>query len=295
MNKTNPIGHYNDGNGIIPDNCVKISPSRLIDFLEETHTWFRELIMKEDGFTGNTGSCIGNIIHYAAECTANKEPVDDKAITDYIASLPVKLDQPDPTRNLDPSKVFDSYEAMLPLIIDYVTEYPPQATEGYLWKQMTPRVVLAGSFDARRKNPMSAKQIVIDYKTTADKLPPKKIEWKHKLQAWCYAYLLKQDEIEVDAIEIVYITRYHPGVVSAKTGKTGRDYQPTCTPLQVSFNQGNYDFIESIIKLAAETLEHFLDNPKTAYMLFRDYRLKNKDFNTFTKQYKLNADNYDDF
>ena len=292
--KTNPIGHYNDGKGIIPDNMIKISPSRLIDFLESTHTWFRELIMKEAGFTGNTGSCIGNIIHYTAECTANKEPVDDDTIVKYISELPVKLDQPDPTQNLDPSKVFSSYSEMLPLIIEYVEEHPPQATEGYLWKQMTPRVVLAGSFDARRKNPMSGKQIVIDYKSTADKLPPKKIEWKHKLQAWCYAYLLKQDGIDVDAIEIVYITRYHPGVVSAKTGKTGRNYQPTITSLQVSFDQNNYDFIESIIKLAAETLEYFVANPDTAYLLFKDYRLKGVNFDKYIKDLMSNGE-YDDF
>lgn len=289
------IGHYNDGKGIIPDNCIKISPSKIIDFLETTHTWFRELIMNEDGFTGNSGSCIGNIIHYGAECTAKKEPIVELDIAEYIGQLVPKLDQPDPRKNLDPSIVDSAYGDMLPLIVDYVETNMPESTEGYVWSKVTPRVVLAGSYDAIRKNPMSGKYIVIDYKSTAEKLPPKKIEFKHKLQGYCYAWALKKQKgIEVDAIEIVYVTRYHPGAVG-KTGKIGRDYQPTITPLQISFDQSNFEFIDQLIHLIAETMEHFLDNPKQAYMLFKDYRLKNKDFARFIKEYKLEAGDYDDF
>lgn len=299
-----PIGNYETGKGIIPDNMIKLSPSRFEDFFSRPHEWFRELMMNEAGFTGNSGSNIGNIIHCTAERHELNQELSNDEINEFIDNLEEVENEDQPWMNLNKDLIRSSYQAMQELIKDYVNQYPATAVEGYTWQQISPNVIVAGSYDRYRINPMTGNYIVTDYKTTGDKLPPKKMSYKHKLQLYMYAWSLRKDGIKIDGIEVVYITRYHTGSepkVSAKTGKLGkpgRDYPATITSIEYGFTDDNYQFIDDLINLAADTLEYFIDHPESAYMLFKDYRLKGKDFSNilynFSGSLKTN-DIRDDF
>ena len=120
--------------------------------------------------------------------------------------------------------------------------------------------------------------IVGDFKTTRVKLLPKKIAYNHRLQLYCYAYMLIQRGYVVNTIEITYIKRNIDGEVSAKTGKTGKVYPPELLTLTEPFTAENYTFIKSLLMLCAETFEEFLKQPNLAYLFYKDYRYKNKTF-----------------
>ncbi|MCF6330995.1 MAG: PD-(D/E)XK nuclease family protein [Sulfurimonas sp.] len=278
------INYYETGEGIIPEGMIKLSPSRFETFFSKPHEWFRELIMNEEGFQGNSGSNIGNIIHATAERYDNKLDLLEPEIESFIQSLKEVTNEDEPWKNLNHLVIREAYPDMQRLVKEYIDKYPAEFTEGYLWKQISKNVIIAGSYDRLRVNPMTGNYIIVDYKTTGDKLPPKRMEYKHKLQLYMYAWMLRKQGKLVDGIEVVYITRYHHGSepkVSAKTGKLGsrgRDYPATLTSLQYEFTDKNDIFIDQLIHLASDTLEYFIENPSTAYMLFKDYRLKGKDF-----------------
>ena len=295
-----PINHYETGEGIIPDGMIKLSPSRFERFFSKPHEWFRELIMQEGGFEGNSGSNIGNIIHATAEAQATGQTLSEVEINTFIDSLKEVIDEKQPWLNLEHHVIRAAYPDMQELIRTFVSENPPTSTEGYIWKQITPRVVLAGSYDAYRPNPMTGNYIITDYKTTGERLPPKAMSYSHRLQLYLYAWMLRKQGILVDAVEVVYITRYHPGSpakISEKTGKLGkpgRDYPATLTPIQYDFTDKNMTFISDLIKLGAESLEYFMDHQDAAYIIFKDYRLKGIDFTKFLLDIS-NGGAYDDF
>ena len=82
----NPL-EYNHDTSYLPDDCVlKISPSKFSNFITRKHQWYREVVLKEDGFMGSTASVIGTIVHYVAECVATKSDIDKDAIYEYIES-----------------------------------------------------------------------------------------------------------------------------------------------------------------------------------------------------------------
>jgi len=295
-----PINNYETGDGIIPDGMIKLSPSRFERFFSKPHEWFRELIMQEGGFDGNSGSNIGNIIHATAEAEATGQTLTDDEIQEFIDSLPELVDEKHPWMNLEHHVIRAAYPDMQELIREFVRENLPTSTEGYIWRQITPRIVVAGSYDAYRVNPMTGNYIVTDYKTTGEKLPPKSMSYSHKLQLYMYAWMLRKQGIMVDAIEIVYITRFHSGApakISEKTGKLGkpgRDYPATLTPIMYEFTDRDMTFISDLIKLGAESLEYFIDHPEAAYIIFRDYRLKGTDFSRYLTDI-VDGGVYDDF
>ena len=280
---------YNTGEGIIPANTFKISPSQFALFFSSPNLWFRRGFLGEEGFTGNTGSHLGNIIHEACERTAMIQDMFTEADVDkYIASLDItKIDI---YGNLitDPFEIDRCWQQMLAVATQYVETLDITKTEEYIWFPISDKVTIAGSIDALRSDIETNGRIVMDYKTTYEKLPPKKIKYEHKLQAWIYAWIYRQMGIHISHIEIVYITRPYDGVVSLKTGKTGKAYPATCTPIIEPFTDADYDMINSFMKLTTETMEYFFEHPETAYLLFKDYRLKGREFDV--SQYKSNLE-----
>ncbi|MHA1662483.1 MAG: PD-(D/E)XK nuclease family protein [Candidatus Thorarchaeota archaeon] len=278
----NNIGHYNDGSSVLPPNQIKISPSSFSRFFgDKSHEWWRELILGSEGFTGNSGSHIGNIVHHQAECTfANTELTNDE-IEDYISTITDFYEEGNYARNTDTNLIRSSHTAMRRLIYDYVNSIDIESSEGYLWKQILPGVVLAGSYDALVRN-SDGTYTVLDWKTCGDKLPPKKMSYAHQLQSYLYAHLLELERgIKVSSVRIVYITRFHPGIISEKTGRTGKSYEPTLTPIDKDFNDGSREFIASLVSLVSESLAYLLANPDSFYLLARDYRLKNHNLSSF--------------
>lgn len=78
----------------------------------------------------------------------------------------------------------------------------------------------------------------------------------------------------VDRIEIKWITHNHVNRISEKTGKPMKDYPTQVVSVIQAITEEDYAFIESILKLVAESVKYVKENPKTAYIVFKDYRLK---------------------
>lgn len=82
--------------------------------------------------------------------------------------------------------------------------------------------------------------------------------------------------------------------ITGKLGKPGRDYPATLTPIQYSFTDKDRIFIGDLIALGAESLEYFIEHQDAAYIIFKDYRLKNVKFDKFLTEFG-DIGEYDDF
>lgn len=291
--KTAHIGQYNLGTGIIPANKIKISPSSFERFFSKPHEWFRELIMKEKGFDGNTGSILGSLVHGIAEGHANGEPVEQTEIDDYLSQIN-PYTHPDPKMqylNIEPYIVKESYEAMAELVTAFIDEIDIDSTEGYIYLPLTDTAFVSGSYDYLRHDPMTSGLVVGDYKTTSEKLPPKSISYAHKLQAMIYCFIMKEQGKNITGYELVYITRYQDGApakISEKTGKLGkpgRDYPATLTQITNTYTESDHEFIRSLLLLCGETLDLTVERPDLAYIIHKDYRLKHTDFTKYLEKF----------
>ena len=54
-------------------------------------------------------------------------------------------------------------------------------------------------------------------------------------------------------------------------------------PIMIPYTDYQHQFIGSLLNLVAETMEHFFLHPEMAYLLFKDYRLK--EANLTSKEY----------
>jgi hypothetical protein len=258
------------------DNTFFISPSAFYDFIDKKHLWFRQQFMKEDQFEGNTGSNLGNIIHKACEMYTQEVDVTDEQINEYIDSLP-------DNDEIDKQTIRDNYRSMIDTVLTrFLMDTNIDETEQFIGYDLSEHVTVGGTFDYTRTD-RSGRQIIGDYKTTASKLPPKKIEQKHKMQALIYAYIMDKSDLYMrpDMLEIVYITRHHDPVISEKTGKPGKEYFPDVSVLQYEITDNDMAYIDSLMRLCAETMHFFFDNPDKAYIIFTDYRLKGEFFETY--------------
>jgi len=112
-----------------------------------------------------------------------------------------------------------------------------------------------------------------DYKTTKANNAPTKFTKKYEYQLMCYAWMMKEQGMDINNIELCYIKRYVPGKVSEKTGKTGKAYPITVTTITKEYTDETHAFAGSIIKLVSETMRYFFDNPESAPYLFSDIRI----------------------
>jgi len=264
---------YDDGysTGKIPENIFKISPSSFEDFFSSPHVWFRNHFLDEDKFEGNTASVLGTTVHYLLEKWHNFKEITDDNYTEIFQYL----ENNQTLEDFDQDTIESEMETLFELAKPFAENSDIQLTESYRTYILTEHVILAGSLDYFNDN-----GIVGDYKTTRVKLLPKAISYKHRLQLYCYAYMMRKDGFIVNKIEITYIKRNIDGEISAKTGKTGKAYPPELLTLTEDFTDENYAFIESLLMLCAETFEAFLKQPELGYIFYKDYRFKGKQFDT---------------
>jgi hypothetical protein len=155
------------------------------------------------------------------------------------------------------------------------------ATEDFLLHKLLDEVYVGGTFDAITSSAptdtwedvKAGKHIgqltVRDYKTASSK--PSTFSYAYTLQAYTYAYMLHQQGIKINRVELCYVV------------------QPTKTlPIRYfnftkQFDDQAYNFIEGILKLIAESVQTFKDWPDMQYLLASDYRLKKNDIPRATK------------
>ena len=255
---------YVSGASILPDTAkFKISPSAINKFFSKPHEWFRSEVLKEETFAGNTASVLGTIVHFCAEEYSKTQKVDVDEIEKYLASIE--------NSDVDIDYVASQWKPMGQALIDHLRATGlPNRSEELIHTEIMPDFFVAGSADA------VCGDCLVDFKTTSYLNPPEEIPAHYRYQLLTYAYIYNKIGIPINRIRIIWITNNVVGRISEKTGKPMKDYPATVGVCTETITNEDLEFIENILKLICETVEHYQANPNLAYLLFRDYRLKDQ-------------------
>jgi len=260
---------YNNGKGELPEGALRISASQFNGFMSYPHSWYRENILGEDGFKGNTASVIGTCVHYIAECVGKDKTPKVSEIEQYIENHSNIIEYPD----VDVHEVRAQYKMMGEVLVNqYVLPNKPYRVEEFVSMELYPGVFPSGSCDAVDGTDSSA--CIVDYKTYSSKTKPKSIPLHYKYQLLIYAYIYESMGVNVDRIRLVYVNRNIDGGVSEKTGKPLKSYAPEVTVLTETITQEDLDFIESVLCLCSETYLKAKEDPSLVHLLYKDMRLK---------------------
>lgn len=277
---------YISGSTAIPKDCFGISPSSLGRFFSEPHLWYREYFLGQSSFTGCTATVLGTCMHYVAECSVKGKEVDHLEIYKYIyeqccrpslSPFPDNLDEAqdfilaNARPEFDVYHIIEQYPIMSSILIDTIATLTPSKAEELVATEVVPGVWAAGSIDLQ----CDSGSALYDYKSTSALSAPKYIEYKHKLQLLTYAYIKQKTGTPIKTINIIYVTTNQVNRVGS-TGKPLADYPSAATILTHHVTAEDMEFIESLLKLVAETVLYVQANPSTAYLLFKDYRLKSE-------------------
>jgi len=262
---------YESGMKFLPDGVFKISPSSFNTFMTKPHVWYREQVLGEDGFKGNTASVIGTIVHYIAEMYAKGLAVDMDEIGQYITN---QKDNPD----VDTAVVRSSYKAMAEVLInDYVRKNMPTEVEKFYSVDLGGGVYVGGSIDAIdgiTDSIIDSSSCVVDYKTYNSKTKPRAIPQYYKYQLLIYAYILQKNGYDIDRVRLVYVNRNIDGGISEKTNKKLKSYPPEVTVLTEVIVKEDMEFIESVLFLCRDTYLKAKEDKSLVYLLYKDWRLK---------------------
>ena len=276
---------YISGSTIIPEDAFGISPSSLGKFFDEPHLWYRQYILKETNFDTTTSTVLGTIVHFCAEEFLTTGKVDKLEIYKYIyKNAFTELDENFPTTEhealpyleqltstiIDIPYILEQYKIMGNALITELKKRPKSLceTEVMVAAEVIPGYFVAGSCD------LIQGQDIYDYKTTSSLSAPSSVSYGYKLQLLAYAYALVKSGRKINTASIIWITTNQVNRFNDK-GKPLADYPATCTiSSAIKIDEQSLSFIESILKLVAETIQFVKDNPDKAYIVFRDYRLK---------------------
>jgi hypothetical protein len=254
---------YNDGNDAT-NGAFRISASKVSDFFDSTSKWYHEHLLGEGGFTGNTASCLGTAVHAGIEIFVKEGEVDYDAIEAYINSLN------DP--EVDNNEILNNYGCMLDVALSYVENNMPDVVEEFVYHELLPGIVVGGSIDAR----YTAKRRIKDWKTTSAKTAPTRFSRNYWFQQMTYCWVLKQKGVDIDYIDLVFITKGETGRVSEKTGKPLKDYPSAVSVVTEEVTEEKLELIGSCLKLIAESVQMWHNKPELRHLLAQDMRLKPK-------------------
>lgn len=244
------------------------SPSQFAKFINKPYVWYREQVLGESGFTGNTASVIGTIVHYIAEMVATDQEVDKVEINRYI-------DSKEPSDDYDPDIVREAYPEMAKVLInEYVLENVDNylATELQLHTKIRDDYYVGGTIDVVEGSKDDA--LVNDYKTYSGKTKPKVIPNDYKYQLLIYAAILIGNGYNVTRIRLTYISRAIVGEFSEKTGKQFKSYPSELTVLTEVLTDDDMNFIYSMLNLCVDSLEVTKKHPELTHVIWHDARLK---------------------
>jgi len=248
--------------------AFRISASQFSSFMDYPHNWYRQNVLGETGFEGNTASVLGTVVHYCAEMVGKGSHPDVAQIEQYITNCET-LDDGTPNIDVDASIVRESYEQMATTLInDYLLHNMPTQVEPFVQHELQPGYFPSGSIDAIQND------IIVDYKTYNSKTKPRAMPQYYKYQLLIYAYIYRKMGMDIQRIRLVYVNRYIDGGLSEKTGKPLKSYPPEVTVLTEQIDADDMDFIESLMNLCCESVQKAKEDPSLSYLIFRDYRLK---------------------
>lgn len=252
---------YNAGKDITGDG-FRISPSQLSRFFDETSKWFREFLLEEEGFQGNTGSTLGTIVHGCLHMCYDNGTYGDDLVEEYLATIS--------NPEIDKDHIRNQYPSMVAAALPFLEQNRPTEMEKFVAHEVMPDIWVGGSIDAIRGD------TIYDFKTTSSKTPPKGFSRPYWFQQMAYAWVLKQQGADIRFIKLLYITQADVNRVSEKTGKALKDYPSTLTVVPEEVTQEKLDLIGSCIDLVAESVQTFKSTPELRHLLAQDNRLKVK-------------------
>lgn len=261
------IADYHDGMPeIIADSgnpdIFKISPSSVADFFTETSRYYHEQVLGEDkAFNGSTATHLGTIVHHCAEAQATEgESLDN--IEAEVAEFLETITDPEVDKDVINSLWFNMSKVLIDNAIDD-EDREIVGTENFMFRKLNDDVYVGGTYDALIKDPTDQSGTglcVVDYKTASTK--PQGINWKYRLQAYTYAWMLTEAGHNITAIELCFVCR------------------PTKTlpvryfPFTEKYLPHNHEYIGKQLALIAEHVSAFKHKPELRHLLSMDMDLK---------------------
>lgn len=251
------ISQYYDGLDVLSAHntapfLTRISPSSISKFFSHPRQWYGEHLLGEPGFAGSTGSYLGSIIHYFADL--GPIPPNATALIDaYLLTAPPEVDR---------AEVHSLWREMTEVLLtECVSRSALHSKEQFIHTQILPGVYAAGTYDALRKN-ANGNYTLRDYKSAAVK--PSSFSYDYRMQLHTYAYILRQNRIIVDEVELCYAVR--------PTKTLPARYVHFIEP----FTADDYDKIHSQLQTIAHSVTLWHDQPELRWALAQDIRLKPK-------------------
>ena len=256
---------YETGPEEIKD-CVRISSSQISYFFDRTSEWYRQTLLGEKFFLGNTSSFLGTTLHGAMHMYYDTKSIDWSAIDDFVRNI--NKNNPEIKEHIDHVLISDQVKHMIPLAIRYFDDNKPDEVEKFVYHRTRENIVVGGTIDAVRGS------TIYDWKTTNLKTPPNYISRNYWFQQMTYAWVMKKLGHPIESIRLVFITRNETGRISEKTGKPMKDYPSQLAVVSQTVEQEHLDIIENTINLITESIETWQKNPEIRHLLAQDYRLK---------------------
>ncbi|MEE3693883.1 PD-(D/E)XK nuclease family protein [Campylobacter sp. CLAX-22107-21] len=268
MQKLKPLDYKENYTDIIPEDSFRISPSMISKFSDKKWEWYQSQVLGNTIFEGSTSTVLGTIIHRIAEvCTKFKTNEEREVLRTEIPNY-IESFSNNPEINI--AHIKEQYKPMGNALLDYLNiwGYPDRSEEAIAYK-VCDGVYAAGTADAVIGNTL------IDYKTTSNQsVSEYYMPQNYKVQLLAYAWIYRKLGVDIQNIRIIWITNNIVGRVSEKTGKPLKDYPSKVIPVTQVITNDDMEFIESYLKLIAETYLKAKECPELTYLLFSDYRLK---------------------
>lgn len=252
---------YNDGKDIT-NGAFRISASQVSKFFDRTSEWYHENLLGEVGFTGNTATKLGTVVHAGIEMFIKTGDVDWEALYNYVMAI----DDPE----IDKDFILSQYEIMISTALPFVERMQIKEAEKFVFHEILPGIGAGGSIDAVVGNS------IVDWKTTSSKNPPTSFSRAYWFQQMTYAWVLKQQGIDIHFIRLAYITTADVGRVSEKTGKPLKDYPSTFSVVVEEVTEENLELIGSCLNVIAESVQTWNEKPELRHLLAQDGRLRPK-------------------
>ena len=261
---------YNNGENVVPPDHFRISASSFEKFFSHTSQWYNENLLETSaGFTGSTASVLGTCVHFFSEDQHTNQTVDTEEIERYI------IQECATDMEINSEIIQHQYPIMGQVLLNYLEENPSHEVEKFLYQEILPGIGIGGSVDSLAQLPDGTYKIR-DWKTTSATLKPKSITYPHKLQLLVYAYLYTKAGYTISQIEICSINRHTPGKPGKPNAqgisKIGKAYPSEVTAIAESITVFDIQFIESLIKLVAQSVRAFIDTPDLRHVISQDLR-----------------------
>ena len=278
---------YGYGRPELEPHEFRLSPSSLPLMNSKQWTWFKENMLGQDGFLGSTSSVTGSCVHELADRYANNGMLsnDDFNLVNQYAE-----EQSEFIEELSYQEVIERIPPMIESLIDWLDRHPIDETEFFVKRKLTEHVTIQGKVDYTRTfiesdidpdnlyEQAGGQVIVGDYKTTAAKVLPKYPSFDHLLQAYTYAFVLKEQGEDVGGVEITYVKSKSGGEISEKTGKQLKVYPAETKSYVKQYTAETHDFIHGFLTMVSDKIEYFIKHPELAYILFSSGEFKEMNF-----------------